>query len=97
MYLKINEIIQKPLLTEKTSAQTELKNCYGFNVHSKANKNQIKKAIESLFDVKVVDVNTSNLPGKMKRHGKHVKKTSMQKKAYVRIEQGQKIELFKGI
>ncbi|MBL7664215.1 MAG: 50S ribosomal protein L23 [Bacteriovoracaceae bacterium] len=94
---QVNQIIVKPLLTEKTSVTTEKDNRYGFVVDLKANKDQIRKAVESLFDVKVVGVRTSVLPGRMKRAGKFVKKTTKTKKAYVQIAKGQKIEFFKEI
>ncbi len=93
----IDQIVLKPLLTEKTAVQTEATNRYAFIVGLKSNKNQIKSAIEKLFDVKVLSVRTSITPGKLKRAGKNVKKTSKTKKAYVQIEKGQKIEFFKDI
>jgi large subunit ribosomal protein L23 len=93
----INDILIKPLLTEKTSLQTELTNRYAFVVNLKANKDQIKNAVEKLFDVKVINVNTNVTPGKLRRAGRKVKKTSSYKKAFVQIEKGQKIEFFKDI
>lgn len=95
--LGLENVLIKPLLTEKTSLITETFNRYAFVVNVKANKNQIKNAVEKYFDVKVVSVHTSVLPGKQKRAGKSVKKTSAQKKAYVELQEGQKIEFFKGI
>lgn len=95
--LGLENVLIKPLLTEKTSLITETFNRYVFVVNVKANKNQIKNAVEKYFDVKVVGVHTSVLPGKKKRAGKSVKKTSAQKKAYVELQEGQKIEFFKGI
>ncbi len=93
----IDQVIVKPLLTEKTSMQTETFNRYAFVVDLKSNKNQIKSAIEKLFDVKVLNVKTTILPGKLKRFGRQTKKTNKVKKAYVQIEKGQKIEFFKDI
>jgi large subunit ribosomal protein L23 len=93
----IDQIIIKPLLTEKTSVATEGNNSYGFEVDLKSNKNQIKGAIERLFDVKVLSVNTNITPGKLKRFGRHIKKSGKVKKAYVQIAEGQKIEFFKDI
>jgi large subunit ribosomal protein L23 len=66
-------------------------------VNVKANKNHIKNAVEKFFDVKVLSVRTSVLPGKTKRAGKGFKKTGKSKKAYVQLQDGQKIEFFKGI
>jgi large subunit ribosomal protein L23 len=93
----IENVIKRPLLTEKVSIETENFNRYCFEVERKANKNQIKSAIETLFNVKVVKVATAVMPGKQKRVGKHSKKTTSWKKAYVTISKDQKIELFKGI
>jgi large subunit ribosomal protein L23 len=93
----INDVIVKPLITEKISADSDANNRYGFVVSVKANKNQIKNAIESFYDVKVVSIKTAIIPGKTKRTAKSVKKTSSYKKALVQLAQGQKIEFFKGI
>ncbi len=93
----LEDVLEKPLITEKTSIISEESNKYGFIVNLKANKNQIKTAVETLYDVKVLSVKTSILPGKMKRAGKFVKKSSKTKKAYVQLAEGQKIEFFKGV
>ncbi len=95
--LGLENVLIKPLLTEKTSKETETFNRYAFVVNTKANKNQIKSAVEKYFDVKVVSVRTSVLPGKTKRAGRGFKKTGKTKKAYVQLQDGQKIEFFKGI
>ena len=95
--LGLENVLIKPLLTEKTSKETEAFNRYAFVVNTKANKNQIKTAVEKFFDVKVVSVRTSVLPGKTKRAGKGFKKSANSKKAYVQLQDGQKIEFFKGI
>lgn len=93
----IEEILIKPLITEKASFTSEKFNRYGFQVQLKANKNQIRQAVESLYDVKVLAVKTSICPGKQKRAGNRVIKTSKVKKAYVQLSEGQKIEFFKGV
>lgn len=93
----LENVLVKPLLTEKTSKETETFNRYAFVVNLKANKNHIKNAVEKFFDVKVLSVHTSVLPGKTKRAGKGFKKTGKSKKAYVQLQDGQKIEFFKGI
>jgi len=95
--MHVEQVLIKPLLTEKSSVETERTNRYVFKVQTKANKYQIRTAVESMFDVKVVNVRTAILPGKVKRAGRSVKKTSSWKKAYVKIQDGQKIELFQGI
>lgn len=95
--LHLEEIIIRPLLTEKMSVLSEKDNRYGFQVALKANKFQIKSAIEKLFDVRVLDVKTIRVPGKVKRLRKNLVKLPAKKKAYIKIKEGQKIELFKGI
>jgi len=95
--MQIEQVLIKPLLTEKSSIVTENANRYVFKVQPKANKYQIKDAVEKMFDVKVVNVKTAVLPGKVKKAGKGYNKTSNWKKAYVQIAEGQKLELFKGI
>lgn len=93
----LENILLKPVLTEKLSVATEENNTYGFKVDLKANKNQIKNAVETLYDVKVVSVRTSVLPGKSRRAGKHVFKTNKTKKAFVKVAEGQSIEFYKNI
>ena len=66
----INDVIVKPLITEKVSADSEANNRYGFVVNLKANKNQIKNAVEAFYDVKVVAIRTAIIPGKTKRTAK---------------------------
>jgi len=95
--MHIEEVLIKPLLTEKSSIVTENANRYVFKVQRKANKYQIKDAVEKMFDVKVTNVKTAVLPGKVKRAGKLTKKASSWKKAYIQIQEGQKLELYKGI
>jgi large subunit ribosomal protein L23 len=91
------EVLIKPLLTEKSSIVTENNNRYVFQVQMKANKYQIKDAVEKMFDVKVSNVKTAVLPGKVKRAGRHTSKTTSWKKAYIQIQDGQKLELYKGL
>jgi len=79
------EIIIRPLVTEKSNmAMAEGK--YTFEVHKDASKTEVKKAIEQLFNVKVVSVNTVTMPGKLKRMGVHSGRTSDWKKAIVKID-----------
>ncbi len=95
--MNFTDIILKPLLTEKSSQLTDGANTYCFEVARAANKNQIKGAVEKLFDVKVLNVNTLMNSSHTKRFGRFASKSQGNKKAYVQIEQGQKIELFKSI
>ena len=91
------DVIVRPLITEKASIQTEQFNRYGFEVAIWANKNQIKQAIEKLYDVRVLNVKTSVLPGRKKRYGRFTSKTTKMKKAFIQLTTGQKIEFFKGV
>lgn len=86
------DIIKAPIITEKTSDLAK-KNVITFSVDVKANKTQIKQAIESIFDVKVESVNTINAKPKRKRVGKYVGKTNKVKKAIVKLKEGSSIEL----
>lgn len=94
---KLENILKKALITEKTSVIGEKFNRFGFIVDLKANKNQVKEAVETFYNVKVLNVKTSILPGKTKRRGKSIAKTSKTKKAFVQLKEGQKIEFFKGV
>lgn len=93
----ISEVIINPVLTEKSATLTDELNTYCFRVLKSSNKIEIKSAIEKYFDVKVEKITTTTNPGKLRRFGKGVKKRPHYKKAYVKIAEGQKIELFKGI
>lgn len=93
----LEDVIKRPLITEKSSVQTDKFNRFAFVVDLKASKHQIKNAVEKLYDVKVLNVKTNITPGKLKRAGKAVKKTSKIKKAFVQLAEGQKIEFFKGV
>ena len=93
----LENIIMAPLITEKVSLATDSGNAYGFRVVLRANKNQIRNAVEKLYNVKVLRVNTIVNPGKLRRRKTKVTKTSKWKKALVQIEKGQKIELFKDV
>ncbi|MBF0298019.1 MAG: 50S ribosomal protein L23 [Oligoflexia bacterium] len=97
MAYSLNYVVLKPMLTEKTTYVLDSCNRYVFRVAINANKNIIKSAIEKLFDVKVLNIKTSILPGKVKRTKKGTIKSKQFKKAYVKIKEGQKIEFFKGI
>ena len=96
--LKYYDIILKPVITEKSmNAMSEKK--YTFLVHTDATKNQIKEAVEKLFEgTKVASVNTMNLDGKKKRRGMVVGKTAKTKKAIVKLtEESADIEIFEGL
>ena len=85
-------ILKAPHITEKATNLAE-KNQYVFRVWQKANKNEIKKAIENLYKVKVMDVKIINVPAKRRRLGRISGWKKGFKKAIVRIKEGQKIEV----
>ena len=85
------EILKAPVVTEKTN-NLAANNVYVFKVDKKANKTQIKLAIESKFGVKVESVNTVNTQAKKRRVGKYTGYTSSYKKAYVKLKEGSTIE-----
>ena len=90
-----HQIIIKPVISEKSYGEIE-DSKYTFMVDLSANKIQIRKAIESLFDVAVVKVNTINVKSKPKRLGRSEGKTARWKKAIVTLKDGDKIEFFEG-
>ncbi|MBR1506503.1 MAG: 50S ribosomal protein L23 [Eubacterium sp.] len=96
--IKYYDVIFKPVLTEKSmNLMAEKK--YTFLVHPDATKNQIKEAVEKMFDgTKVASVNTANYDGKVKRRGRTEGRTSKYKKAYVTLTaESADIELFEGL
>lgn len=86
------DVIKAPIMTEKSSLLGN-NNVYTFSVDVKANKVQIKQAIEKIFNVKVESVNTVNVRPKKKRVGRYVGKTNKVKKAIVKLSEGSSIEL----
>lgn len=81
-------IIKKPIITEKTEMLRREKNTYTFEVDPKANKIEIKKAVEKVFGVKVGEVNTINVKPTTKRYGMKLYKTKLTKKAIVKVVEG---------
>ena len=89
------EVIRRPLITEKSTNLKELQHTLCFEVHRDATKPEIKKAVESLFSVKVADVRVARVHGKMKRQGRYSGHRPDWKKAYVLLAKDQKmIEFF---
>jgi large subunit ribosomal protein L23 len=95
--MDLRQIIQRPLITEKSTIEREFDNTVTFRVNPRANKVQIKEAVESLFDVKVVEVRTSRVRGKPKRMGRFVGYKPSWKKARVKLREGDNIEFFEGV
>ena len=88
------QIIQTLSISEKSSRETEKHNCYAFRVDSAANKHEIKRAVETIFKVRVAKVNTMNCRGKLKRErSMKYGRTSSYKKARVTLQKGDKIEI----
>lgn len=92
----LRDVLIRPLITEKTNAGMQ-ENKYTFIVPLTANKVEIRQAVESVFKVKVLDVNTVRVMGKVKRMGKHFGKRPDVKKAIVKVSPGQRIEFFEGV
>ncbi len=92
--MNIYSVIKKPHVTEKTSLGSDVTNTVSLVVDRDANKIEIKQAVETLFKVKVADVRTVNVAGKVKRVGRNIGKRSNWKKAYVTLQEGQSIDFF---
>jgi len=90
-----HEIIVRPLITEKNTILME-ENKYTFEVLRDASKPEIKRAVESIFNVSVARVHTVNVRGKLRRRGREVGYTRDWKKAIVTLAPGDRIELFEG-
>ncbi len=86
------DVIKAPIITEKSAALAQ-NNIITFSVDINANKTQIKQAVEKIFNVKVLSVNTVNVKPKKKRVGRYVGKTTRVKKAIVKLAEGSSIEL----
>jgi len=95
------EILQKPLVTEKMTAQSEKLNVYGFVVNKRANKIEIKKAVEQMYNVTVTSVNTIRYAGKVKsrytKAGLVTGRTNAFKKAIVKLAEGDVIDFYSNI
>lgn len=94
------QVIKKPVITEKAMSLATLRQ-YVFEVHPNANKIQIREAVEKMFEVDVVSIRTVRIKGKnkarMTRKGMMRGSTSLKKKAYVTLKEGQSIELVSGV
>jgi large subunit ribosomal protein L23 len=91
------DIIRGPVVTEKTTLQKEINNQVTFKVDKKANRVDIKDAVERNFNIKVKQVRTLQVKGKVKQRGKIIGKKEDWKKAIVTLMPGQKIEFFEGV
>ncbi|MGO4890119.1 50S ribosomal protein L23 [Anaerobacillus sp. MEB173] len=95
--MNARDVIKRPVITERsTDLMAEKK--YTFEVDTRANKTEIKDAIEEIFEVKVANVNTMNYKGKFKRFGRHTGYTSKRKKAIVTLTpESKELEFFEGV
>jgi large subunit ribosomal protein L23 len=94
----IYEILRRPLITEKSNYQNTSLHQYAFEVTRAATKKQIKEAVETMFDVDVVRVNTINSPAKRgRRRRQMIVRSSQYKKAIVTLARGQTIDVFEGV
>jgi large subunit ribosomal protein L23 len=97
--MSVYDVIRFPLITEKSTALGEggEQQIVAFRVGVETNKNQVKEAVEKIFEVKVDRVRTARFQGKMKRQGRNMGRRPSWKKAYVTLKPGQRIEFFEGV
>ena len=92
-----HDIIKRPLITEKTSIQKAVSNQLTFEVDRRANRVEIKRAIENIFNVNVASVRTMQVKGKVKQRGRIIGKRRDWKKAIVTLAPGERVEFFEGV
>lgn len=95
--MDIYQVIKEPHITEKATLQKGSSNQISFKVHKRANKIEIRGAVETLFKTKVLDVKVMNVRGKRRRVGKSFGKRPDWKKAIVTLAQGENVEFFEGM
>lgn len=96
--MRTQDVIRRPLITEKSTLQRELAPVYAFEVARDANKIQVRQAVEQQFKVKVAEVRIARMHGKLRRQGRYFGRRPDWKKAYVRLADGEKpIEFFEGV
>jgi len=96
--MRVQDIIRRPLITEKSQIQRDDSNTVAFEVDRRANKIDVKRAVEAQFKVKVAEVRIAGMHGKVRRQGRFVGRQPDWKKAYVRLAPGEKtIEFFEGV
>jgi large subunit ribosomal protein L23 len=96
--MRLEEVIRRPLLSEKVMDLKEGVNVVAFEVDPRANRIDVKRAVESQFkEVRVEDVRIARMHGKVRRQGRWMGRRADWKKAYVRLAEGSKIEFFEGV
>jgi len=91
------DVIRRPIITEKANIDKDRRNSYHFEVPLKVGRQEIREAVEAVFQVKVEAVRTAIVRGKAKRVGKHVGRRPDWKKAIVTLREGDSIDLFEGV
>jgi large subunit ribosomal protein L23 len=95
--MRIQDVIRRPLITEKSTHQREGQNTLAFEVDARANKIEIQRAVEAQFKVKVAEVRVARMHGKVRKQGRFAGRRPDWKKAYVRLAPGEKtIDFFEG-
>lgn len=95
--MNLHRVIRRPLVTEKSNIGREEGNLVTFAVDPEANKSEIRRAVEELFKVRVLDVRTMRMPRKKRRVGRHEGRKPEWKKAMVCLAEGDQIEFFEGV
>ena len=95
--MHVYEVLRRPVITEKATMQASYQRRYTFEVDDRANKHQVKQAVEEAFDVHVTSVNIARMPGKRRRFGRREGSVPPWKKAIVTLAEGESIELFEGV
>jgi len=95
--VNVFQVIRKPLVTEKSNIGRETQNLVTLAVDPRASKHDVRRAVEQLFGVNVLDVRTLRMPHKSRRVGRFLGRKTQWKKAIVRLAEGQKIEFYEGV
>ena len=95
--MRVESVIMRPLVTEKSTLGREVNNEFTFAVDPQASKHDIRRAVEQLFSVRVADVRTMRMHRKSRRVGRFIGRRPEWKKAIVRLAEGQSIEFFEGV
>ena len=95
--MDIYKVLKRPILTEKTNYQVDALHTYSFEVDVRANKHDVRRAVETLFSVKVLDVNVVRIHDTARRFGRYIGKQSGYKKALVKLAPGDSISFFEGV
>ena len=95
--MNVHDVIRRPLVTEKSTVARETANVVALAVDPRASKYDIQRAVETLFDVKVLSVRTMRMAPKLRRVGKNAGRKPEWKKALVQLAEGQSIEFFEGM